>query len=546
VKTRLIILTLSLAAFQLQAQVDSVQVRSLLTKADSIRAQKLSGVDSVNRKVDQTAAKINNVNDRLTDYDTLGQKAKERFENEKSKLTSKIDSLKAKNLPYDKYAGKLDSLSKIDPLEKLKQQKQKISGGQGKLNSLENKTGAVEDRLNEGQSKIQKLQDGPQGKVNEKLDLLSKESQGKGALPSDLNVPGAKLPDSSLPDTKPPGADLNVQSPGLPDVDKPALDADENPLNKNLGSKLNVPEIKKPGELEKIGDVQDKVSGEVGDVTEKVSGYSEDAKNISKGNVDEVKTLKEDAMKEASLDKEMGLLNEGEKTIVEQKAMLDQMKNPEEYRKQTIARGKAMMIKQMAAREQALQEAMTKVSKYQTKAGTVLSKKSDLPKRRDPLKNLKFYEKFVPGITLQIQKSGVVMLDVNPSLRYRLTSYWCVGAGWNERLIFGSNPYPMEQTRLYGVRSFTEIIIFKGIAMRLDAERMNGFLKPVARQQDIGSRDWVMIYMAGLKKEFTFVPRVVGNVQFMYNLYDPKHYRVYPTRFNVRFGFEFPLKRRKK
>jgi hypothetical protein len=82
--------------------------------------------------------------------------------------------------------------------------------------------------------------------------------------------------------------------------------------------------------------------------------------------------------------------------------------------------------------------------------------------------------------------------------------------------------------------------------MRLDAERVNGFIKPVNRQQDIGSRDWVMIYMAGLKKEFSFLPRVSGNVQFMYNIYDPKHYRVYPTRFNVRFGFEFSLKGKKK
>jgi hypothetical protein len=538
-------LTLSiffLSTLTLQAQVDSVQVESSLTKADSIRAQKFSVIDSAGNKLDKTGAKINNS---LTDYDTLGRKAKEKYENQKSKLTAKIDSLKAKNLPYDKYAGKLDSLSKVDPLEKLQQQKQKLAVGEGKLNSLENKTGAVDDELNEGQSKIQNLQNGPQEKVNEKLGLLSKESQGKGALPSDLNVAGAKLPDGALPNTKLPGADLNVQSTGLPDVDKPALDAGKNPLNKDIGSKLNVPEVKKPGELEKVGDVQDKVSGEVGDVTGKASGYSEDAKNLSKGNVDDVKTLKEDAMKEASLDNEMGLLKEGEKSIEEQKAMLDQFKNPEEYRKQTLARGKAMMIKQMAARNQAVQEAVAKVSKYQTKAGTVLSKKSDLPKRRDPLRNLKFYEKFVPGITLQMHTSGVVMLDVNPSLRYRLTSYWSVGAGWNERMVFGSNPYPTTQTRMYGMRSFTEVIIFKGVAMRLDAERTNGFIKPVNRQQDVGSRNWVMIYMAGLKKEFTFLPRVVGNVQFMYNFYDPKHYRIYPSRFNVRFGFEFPLKRKK-
>lgn len=307
-----------------------------------------------------------------------------------------------------------------------------------------------------------------------------------------------------------------------------------------------MPDINKPGELDKVSEVQEKVSDEVGDATKKVSGYSQDAKNISSGNVDEVKTVKEDAMKEASLDKEMGLLKEGDKAMEEQKAILDQVKNPDEFRKQTLARAKTMMVKQMAAREKALQQAMAKVTKYQTKAGTLLSKKSDLPKRRDPLRKLKFYEKFVPGITLQLQKSGTVLLDLNPSLRYRLTSYWSVGAGWNERLILGDAPYPQQQIRFFGVRGFTEVILFKGFAARLDAERMNGYIKPVFRQQDEGSRKWVMVYMAGIKKEFTFLPRVVGNVQFMYNVYDPRHYRVYPTRFNVRFGFEFPLKKRKK
>lgn len=167
-----------------------------------------------------------------------------------------------------------------------------------------------------------------------------------------------------------------------------------------------------------------------------------------------------------------------------------------------------------------------------------------MPKRRDPLKKLKTYERFVPGVTLQIQKPGAWLVDFNPSLRYRMTSYWSAGAGWSERFIFGKYTQTHEQARMYGVRGFSEVVVFKGWAVRLDAERMNTFVLPATLNQDLGSRRWVWNYMTDLKKEFTFIPGVVANVQFMYNLYDPGDRLAYANRINVRFGFEFPLRKR--
>jgi hypothetical protein len=204
-----------------------------------------------------------------------------------------------------------------------------------------------------------------------------------------------------------------------------------------------------------------------------------------------------------------------------------------------------MTIKQLSAYDQRLQETVGKISKYQKSAGTILSKKNDLPKRRDPLKKLKPYEKIVPGLTLQVQRPGAWMVDVNPSLRYRLTSYWSAGSGWNERIIIGNAGKPEERIRLYGIRNFTEVIVFKGFAARIDVELMNSFIAPDQKNQDVGERQWEWSYIAGIKKEFSFVPKVIGNVQFMYNLYDPKNQSPYPTRFNVRFGFELQVKKKK-
>ncbi len=59
---------------------------------------------------------------------------------------------------------------------------------------------------------------------------------------------------------------------------------------------------------------------------------------------------------------------------------------------------------------------------------------------------------------------------------------------------------------MYGVRGFSEVVVFRGWAVRLDAERMNTYVLPATLNRDLGARRWVWNYMAGVKKEFTFIP----------------------------------------
>ncbi len=160
------------------------------------------------------------------------------------------------------------------------------------------------------------------------------------------------------------------------------------------------------------------------------------------------------------------------------------------------------------------------------------------------MKKLRPYEKLVPGLTFQVQRPGAWLVDVNLSLRYRLTSYRCIGSGWNERIIIG-HIQGGNENKIHGIRNFTEVIVFKGFAARIDVESMNSFVELSQPNQDVGTRQWNWGYFAGIKKEFSFIPRVIGNVQFMYNLYDSKNRSYYPERFNVRFGFELQAKKRR-
>jgi hypothetical protein len=365
-----------------------------------------------------------------------------------------------------------------------------------------------------------------------------------------------KLPGAGMQNKGSPGI-IGGDKPELPGGEKPSLGKMENPidgkLNTDINAKLDVPDLKEKLKVDELTEVQQKVDQNVGDVSNKISGYGDDAKNLSTGNVDEVKTLKEDAMKKAGMDEELGVLKQGDAAIAEQKAALEEqkamaekLKNKEAYKQYLMQRSTQLVTKAMTQHDAAITKAVEKVNKFHKRSGTVFQHTKDLPKQRDPLRKLKFYEKFVPGVTMQLYKSNAWLADVNPSLRYRLTIYWSIGSGYSQRFqIGGDNGTTLAQTKVYGVRSFTEVIIFKGIAMRFEGENMNALISPYGQPKNEGERQWVWNYFAGLKKEFSFVHRVVGNVQFMYNVYDGKHYGIYPGRLNVRFGFEYPLQKRK-
>lgn len=145
-------------------------------------------------------------------------------------------------------------------------------------------------------------------------------------------------------------------------------------------------------------------------------------------------------------------------------------------------------------------------------------------------------------MTLQVQRSELWFIDFNPSLRYRIRNIVSAGVGWNERIIFDNDFHFYSAMRVYGLRSFAEVSVLKGLWLRADVERMNAFVPVSPVQFDIGERKTVWCYLGGVKKEFTFSQGVIANVQFMYNLYDLQKTSPYFSRFNVRFGFDFPLK----
>jgi hypothetical protein len=192
---------------------------------------------------------------------------------------------------------------------------------------------------------------------------------------------------------------------------------------------------------------------------------------------------------------------------------------------------------------------MDKIAKYKQKYSEVQSLK-DLPKKiPNAMKGKPLRERIVPGITLQFQQKNDWLLDVNGSVGYRFSGRITAGLGWNQRWAYDNNRrYFNADGRIYGPRSYGEFKLKKGFSVRGEVEFMNTYVPPKFRPvtADLGEREWVPGIFTGLKKDYKFLKKVRGNVQILYSLYNPDYKSPYVDRLNMRIGFEFPQKKRKK
>lgn len=325
------------------------------------------------------------------------------------------------------------------------------------------------------------------------------------------------------------------------------------------GKDLPALDLKKLGSL-KLPTLTDRISLDpnLKDITanlNKVQGfadqagiYVQDAQSLVKGNLDEVKSIDK-----ALENKLTGM--EGLEQLTEGKAMVSEYSHVDSA--WVKEKAKALVQEQVAefaqnhfeGKQEVLKQAMDKMSKLKGKYSEVKSL-AELPKRApNPLKGKPLIERLLPGISFQIQKSDYFLLDVNPYLMYLITPRFSAGAGWNYRLPFDDWRITKEG-RVYGPRAALEVKWTKGINFRLLPELMNTAIPALVAQRsginDPAYREWVPSVFVGIKKDFTVYTTIKGNTEVLFNLYDKDGKSPYSDRLSIRFGFEFPMRDKRK
>ncbi len=478
-----------------------------LSDADSLITKPQEKLDSINTGFQQKS-------------DSLQQELQDglsKIENAKASVQSKIDSLSGLNLPTEKYTAKLDSLN-------------------GEANEL----------VSSVNGKLEKLKTSTLGKVNELQlppELKSQADKLTGSI-SGFDLPGIE------------GLDLsNLKLPeGLSNVDIGNLgDLNMDGVSK-ITENLNLPEATLPdvGNVSQLGtDQLAKIEGleNVSGITEQAGGYSEDIKSITNGDIEDVKQIPQALEKEVMQREELGALTEGTAVLDEYKGMAESIKDPEAMKEIAIEKAQEVAIDHFAGKQQQLSAAMEKIAKYKQKYSSVNSIKDLAKKPPNPMKSKPFIERIVPGINFQILKKNDLLVDFNPYALYRITGRLSAGAGWNYRLAYNDRDNQFNKAaRIFGPRAFGEFKIGKGFTGHFSIEVMNTNTPPIigltSTPLDPEHREWVWGSFAGMKKEYKLFKNVRGTATILYNLYNPDYKSPYADQINMRFGFEFPMKKK--
>ena len=492
--------------------------------ADSVRLPKNKFVTRSTGKIDSLNASLNKRLDSISfkvPGDSASRKVMHKADSLRSGFQKKADSLQS---AFQKPINRLDSVSKS-----LQAQITKVTT----LKLPSNKLTAKLDSVN--QLKTKKLSE-----LNQKMDKL-KEKTTKGLndldLPPEMKAPIQKLTQSvngyNIPvvNGKIPGV---VTSPKIPGLNLPGLN------NSSLG-KANVPGVGGTVGAGQLNSITGSTS-EVSKITGQVGQYGNDVKKITEGNIGDVKNLDKAAESEAMKNVPMGELKGKAGEMDKYKSQLNG--RPDSA---ALSMVKQEAMKQatdhFAGKEVVLKEAMDKLSKLKTRYSDVKSM-VDLPKKLpNPLKGKPFIERFIPTVGLQILGSGSIMLDVNGGAMYRITPRFSAGTGWVQRFAFDNK---QKDYQVYGPRASVQFLLKKGFSIRFAPELVNTYIPPgyYLHPTDGGKREWVWSAFIGLKKEFKVYKRINGYTEGLYNLYNSDNKSPYKERLVVRFGFEFPLKKK--
>ncbi|MEJ1239599.1 hypothetical protein WBG78_15790 [Chryseolinea sp. T2] len=207
-------------------------------------------------------------------------------------------------------------------------------------------------------------------------------------------------------------------------------------------------------------------------------------------------------------------------------------------------------VDHFAGRTAQLEEAIAKLEKFKRKFENA-EDITKLPKRvPNPMRERRFVQRLLPGLSFQMSVKGSWMIDINPYLGYKVSGRTLGGLGWNQRICYTSSSnhgFSSDQS-FFGPRIYGEFLIAKGFSARAESEFMKVIVpsKFSSGNVDTDGREWVFGALIGINKSYRILKRINGTAMLMYNLYNPDNRSPYKGRLCARVGIEIQPKNSKK
>lgn len=322
-------------------------------------------------------------------------------------------------------------------------------------------------------------------------------------------------------------SDLTLASPVLNNLDIPSI-----PNSSVVSSSASI--AKDPSGL-----IESTQTPDLPGITDKTSSLStsvQQAKEIKEQPIDKLVQSKASSLSEVK-EIQQNFKVENMEALQSEQAMKEELKN----QAQKIA------VDHFAGKQQQLQGAINKISKYKSKYESIsvisdIAKKSVSNTIERPL-----IDRVMLGINLQMsRRENAFLVDLNPYAGLSVTSLITLGIGWNQRFGYNWDLHKVNNdSRIFGPRVFGEFKLGKGFSSRAEVEIMNTQVPPATLPTgDPKNRQWVPGLFLGVEKEYTLIGPVRGTVSLMTRIINPNGQSPYGNIINMRFGFELPLKKR--
>ncbi|ELR68722.1 hypothetical protein C900_05905 [Fulvivirga imtechensis AK7] len=228
---------------------------------------------------------------------------------------------------------------------------------------------------------------------------------------------------------------------------------------------------------------------------------------------------------------------------------VDLPKNSEELQQVMKDKVREQAIDHFNGKHEALQEAMNRVRKLKSKYSDLSSLKDVSKKRPHSLADEPALERIVLAATFQIQKPGILWLDMSPSMSYKVNKRIIFGAAWTYRLAVDTHKFETEAKQEgHGLRGIGEYKWSKGLSVIMVGDGMygRGFSSLLVKQTatDELQKEWGWSTLVGIKKDFSAFKSCKGYVQLLYNAYTFNDLPFYLDKINLRFGYELRLKKK--
>jgi hypothetical protein len=359
-------------------------------------------------------------------------------------------------------------------------------------------------------------------KVNQRVNRLRAKIAGiqkKLSVPDEagetqevgIGQQATRMPEFNLPEG-------TIPAINIPDL----VAADANLPTDNLD--VEVPDVKIP-EL--------KISGQVQEYRVKANELSERVSDFELNDLEE---------KVEALDAVGDLKSELEKA--------DQMKryyDPAVAKEEALNKAKEGAVNHFLGHEEELKTAMEKLSNLKSKYQDTEAALDLFAKKQRPLKGKPLIERFIPGITLQIQHRNAYWLDLSPTVGFMISRKFTAGVGYNQRIAYSFDDRDWySKHRAYGFRIYGNFVFKEFWGAHVEVDYLNIRSQPLSAPAETVSPSWIASYFAGLRREMRISNTLRAHFTILYNLRQHSTITPYTDRINVRTGVEFRLHKRRK